>query len=133
CHTTSKIRFDSDLFRIQSLGFRGEALASIASVSKLSLKSSQGQEMGTSLYIEAGEIVREEKSDARRGTEITVEQLFFNTPARLKYVKSIHTELSHITDLMNRYALAHPSIRFDFLHNGKVIFTSPGSGNQLQV
>jgi len=132
-HATSKIRYDADLFRIQSLGFRGEALASIASVSKVTLKTSTGEEAGTILYLEAGEIVRETKGDARKGTEITVEQLFYNTPARLKYVKSIHTELGHITDLVNRYALAHPSIRFELMHNGKRIFHTSGSNNLLQV
>lgn len=132
-HATSKIAYDTDLFHIQTLGFRGEALASIASVSKVTLKSSQGDEAGTKLYLEAGEIIEESKSDARKGTEITVEQLFYNTPARLKYLKSIHTELSHITDLVNRYALAHPDIRFTLTHNGKTIFKTSGSGNRLQV
>lgn len=132
-HATSKIAYDSDLFHIQTLGFRGEALASIASVSKVTLKSSLGDEAGTKLYLEAGKVIDESKSDARKGTEITVEQLFYNTPARLKYLKSIHTELSHITDLVNRYALAHPDIRFKLTHNGKTIFSTTGSGNRLQV
>ena len=132
-HATSKISFDTDLFHIHSLGFRGEALASIASVSKVTFKSSMGDEAGTKLYLEAGKIIEETKSDARKGTEITVDNLFFNTPARLKYLKSIHTELSHITDLIYRYALAHPQVRFEVIHNGKSIFQSPGSGNRLQV
>lgn len=132
-HATSKISFDADLFHIHSLGFRGEALASIASVSKVMIKSSMGDEAGTKLYLDAGKIIKETKSDARKGTEITVDNLFFNTPARLKYLKTIHTELSHITDLIYRYALAHPQIRFEVFHNGKSIFQSPGSGNLLQV
>src|SRR5690625_3997463 len=132
-HATSKLKFDTDLFHIHSLGFRGEALASIASVSKLTIKSSLGQEASTTLYLEAGELKEESKSDARQGTEITVNNLFFNTPARLKYLKTIHTELSHITDLIYRYALAHANIRFEVYHNGKSIFASVGSGNQLQV
>lgn len=132
-HATSKIAFDTDLFHIHSLGFRGEALASIASVSKVTMKSSMGDEAGTKLYLVAGKIIKESKSDARKGTEITVDNLFFNTPARLKYLKTIHTELSHITDLIYRYALAHPQVRFDVIHNGKSIFQSPGSGNRLQV
>ncbi len=132
-HATSKIAFDADLFHIKSLGFRGEALASIASVSKMVIKSSLGTEAGITLCLEGGKLVNEDKSDARKGTEITVNNLFFNTPARLKYLKTIHTELSHITDLIYRYALAHPSIRFQVLHNGKTVFNSPGSGNQLQV
>jgi len=132
-HATSKIIYDQDLFHIESLGFRGEALASIASVSKLTIKTSLGDEAGTKLYLEGGKIVNDAKSDARKGTEITVHNLFYNTPARLKYVKSIHTELSHITDMINRYALAHPSIRFSVSHNGKSIFQTSGSKNQLQV
>lgn len=132
-HATSKIRFDADLFHIQSLGFRGEALASIAAVSKLTMTTSQGDEAGTRLYLEAGELVEEGKSPARKGTEITVSELFYNTPARLKYMKTIHTELSHITDLINRYALAHPDIRFEIIHNEKQIFMSPGNNNRLQV
>lgn len=132
-HATSKITYDTDLFHIKTLGFRGEALASIAAVSKLTIKSSTGDQAGTKLYLEAGELITEEKSDARQGTEITVDQLFFNTPARLKYMKTVHTELSHITDLINRYALACPHIRFDIFHNGKNIFSSSGNGNRLQV
>src|SRR5699024_488882 len=86
-----------------------------------------------SLYLEGGKQVSETKSDARKGTEITVDHLFYNTPARLKYLKSIHTELSHITDLVYRNALAHPSIRFSIYHNQKPIFHATGTGNLLQV
>ncbi|HLR54566.1 MAG TPA: DNA mismatch repair endonuclease MutL [Pseudogracilibacillus sp.] len=132
-HATSKIHYDQDLFHIKSLGFRGEALASIAAVSKLTLTTSQGEEAGTKIYSEAGELLEIGKSDARKGTEITVQELFYNTPARLKYMKSIHTELGHITDIVNRYALAHPSIRFEVMHNDKRVFQSPGTGNRLQV
>lgn len=132
-HATSKIRYDADLFHIKSLGFRGEALASIASVSKLTLISSEGEGPATKLYLEGGEIIKETKGDARKGTEIIVKDLFYNTPARLKYVKSIHTELGHITDLINRYALGYPHIRFELYHNQKLIFKTTGSGNKLQV
>ena len=132
-HATSKIRYDADLFHIQSLGFRGEALASIAAVSKLTIKTSVGDEAGTTLHLEAGKIIDEGKGQARQGTEITVNELFYNTPARLKYMKSIHTELGHITDLMNRYALAHPHIRFEMIHQNKQIFMTPGNNNRLQV
>ena len=132
-HATSKIQYDQDLFHIKSLGFRGEALASISSVSKLTIRTSLGKEAGTELHLEAGDIVKEAKCAARKGTEITVNELFYNTPARLKYMKTIHTELGHITDLINRYALAHPSIRFTVMHNGNNIFQSPGTGNVLQV
>lgn len=132
-HATSKIKYDADLFHIKSLGFRGEALASIASVSKLTLISSEGDKPATKLYLEGGEIKDESISDARKGTEIVVNDLFYNTPARLKYVKSIHTELGHITDLINRYALGYPNIRFELYHNNKLIFKTTGSGNKLQV
>lgn len=132
-HATSKITFDADLFHIHSLGFRGEALASIAAVSKVTIQTSRGNDAGTKLHVQAGELVDESKGSARKGTEITVEQLFYNTPARLKYLKTIHTELSHITDLIYRYALAHPTIRFTVFHNKKSIFYAPGTGNMLQV
>src|SRR5699024_228651 len=132
-HATSKIMYDEDLFHIRSLGFRGEALASIASVSKLTIKTSQGDQAATQLELEGGKVIKESIGDARKGTEITVQQLFYNTPARLKYMKTIHTELSHITDLINRYALAHPDIRFEVIHNEKQIFMTPGNNNRLQV
>lgn len=132
-HATSKIKYDTDLFHIRSLGFRGEALASIASVSKLTLISSEGDKPATKLYLEGGEIIKESKVDLRKGTEIIVNDLFYNTPARLKYVKSLHTELGHITDIINRYALAYPNIRFELYHNDKLIFKTTGSGNKLQV
>lgn len=132
-HATSKIKYEEDLFHIKSLGFRGEALASIASVSKLMIKSSTGESSGLRLYLEAGEVVKKEKSDARRGTEVTISDIFYNTPARLKYVKSLYTELGHITDLINRYAMAHPNIRFELVHNDKQLFYTPGHGKLLQV
>src|SRR5699024_3712129 len=132
-HATSKIYYDQDLFHIRSLGFRGEALASIAAVSKMTIQTSTGKEAGTSLSLEAGHIMDSGKTSARKGTEVKVSELFYNTPARLKYMKTIYTELGHITDLVNRYALAHPHIRFHVIHDGKTIFATPGSGNQLQV
>jgi len=132
-HATSKIRNESDLFHVKTLGFRGEALASIASVSKLTVKSSEGDKAGIQLILEGGKIIDKKKSDARRGTEITVNDLFFNTPARLKYMKSLHTELGHITDLLNRLALSHPNIRFEATHNGKGLFKTAGTGDLLQV
>ncbi|MFC0525025.1 DNA mismatch repair endonuclease MutL [Pontibacillus salicampi] len=132
-HATSKIFDENDLFRVRTLGFRGEALASIAAVSRLTLKTSTGDEAGTYLYLEGGAVKKQEKSDARRGTEITVEELFFNTPARLKYMKTIHTELGHITDVLNRMALSHPDIRFECWHNEKQLFQTSGRGDLLQV
>ncbi|MGM8213343.1 DNA mismatch repair endonuclease MutL [Virgibacillus sp. W0430] len=132
-HATSKIKREADLFHIKSLGFRGEALASIASVSKLTIKTSTGNEASTYLTLHGGNLVEKKKADARKGTEITVRDLFYNTPARLKYMKTIHTELSHITDLINRLALAHPKIRFEVIHNNKQLFQSTGNGDVLQV
>ncbi|MGM8365067.1 DNA mismatch repair endonuclease MutL [Virgibacillus sp. W0181] len=132
-HATSKIKREADLFHVRSLGFRGEALASIASVSKLSVKTSPGNQASTYLTIHGGNITERKKADARQGTEITVRDLFFNTPARLKYMKTIHTELSHITDVINKLALAHPEIRFEATHNNKSLFHSAGTGDLLQV
>ncbi|SDL71729.1 DNA mismatch repair endonuclease MutL [Sediminibacillus halophilus] len=132
-HATSKISNENDLFHVRTLGFRGEALASIAAVSRLTVKSSTGDEAGTLLELEGGKLVRKSKSDARQGTEIMVENLFFNTPARLKYMKTIHTELGHISDVMNRMALSHPTIRFEVYHNEKQLFRSPGRGDLLQI
>jgi len=132
-HATSKIDHDRDLFHIKTLGFRGEALASIAAVSQLTLQSSQGNEAGTLLALDGGKIISRAKSDARQGTKITVNHLFYNTPARLKYMKTIHTELGHITDLLNRMAFAHPHIRFDVFHNGKRLFRTSGANDLRQV
>lgn len=132
-HATSKIKNETDLFHVRTLGFRGEALASIASVSKLTVQTSTGEHAGTRITLEGGKLIDKQKSAARKGTEITVSELFFNTPARLKYMKTIHTELGHITDLLNRLALSHPEIRFDVTHNGKNIFKTAGTGDVLQV
>lgn len=132
-HATSKIRTEHDLFRVKTLGFRGEALASIASVSRMQMKTSTGKGAGTILEIEGGRVVHKDKGGARRGTEITVKDLFYNTPARLKYMKTIHTELGHITDLLTRFSLSNPHIRFEATHNGRNIFRTTGSGNLLQV
>lgn len=132
-HATSKIRTDKDLFRIRTLGFRGEALPSIASVSHLHLKTCTGTKAGTSLVIEGGKIIQHGSSPSRKGTDITVTNLFYNTPARLKYLKTIHTELGNITDYVYRLALAYPSISFRLDHNGKKVFSSTGNGDLRQV
>ncbi|MEK4494227.1 DNA mismatch repair endonuclease MutL [Ureibacillus sp. FSL W8-0352] len=131
-HATSKISKEQDLFRIRTLGFRGEALASIAAVSKLQLKTSDG-ESGIELELEGGNIVSKKPGPLRKGTEITVSQLFFNTPARLKYLKTIQTELGHSIDLMNRLALAYPNIAFKLVHNGGTLLQTNGRGNVQQV
>ena len=131
-HATSKVIDEEDLFHISTLGFRGEALASIASVSKVKLTTSIG-DIGTIVNIEGGKIVNVENGDARRGTIIEVKDLFYNTPARLKYLKSLYTELSHITEYMNKLALSHPDIRFTLINDGKVLLKTDGSNNLLKV
>ncbi|OCA89275.1 DNA mismatch repair protein MutL [Bacillus sp. FJAT-27225] len=132
-HATSKIRDENDLFRIRTLGFRGEALPSIASVSRLELATSTGDAPGTKIVLEGGKVVTVEKYSSRKGTDILVTDLFFNTPARLKYVKTIHTELGNITDLVNRLALSHPEVSFRLVHNGKKLLHTNGNGDVRQV
>lgn len=132
-HATSKIKDETDLFRIRTLGFRGEALPSIASVSRLEMKTSTGDSAGTRIVIEGGRETAFEKTSSRRGTDIIVTDLFFNTPARLKYVKTIHTELGNITDLVNRLALSHPEVSFRLVHNGKKLLHTNGNGDVRQV
>jgi DNA mismatch repair protein MutL len=133
-HATSKIREDKDLFRIRTLGFRGEALPSIAAVSRVEVRTRpQEQADGTRLRIHGGNIVEQEVTGAPVGTEITVRDLFYNTPARLKYLKSIQTELGHVIDAVQRMALAHPEISFQFRHNGHSLLQTPGDGKLLHV
>ncbi|WP_078427000.1 DNA mismatch repair endonuclease MutL [Alkalihalobacterium alkalinitrilicum] len=132
-HATSKIKTDKDLFHIMTLGFRGEALPSIASVSFLELNTSIGDGAGTSIQLEGGKIIRKQVSNSRKGTEVIITNLFYNTPARLKYLKTVHTELGNISDIVNRIALAHPDISFQLFHNGKKMLHTNGNGNQLQV
>lgn len=132
-HATSKIKNEADLFRVHTLGFRGEALPSIASVSHLSLETSTGESKGTTISLKGGKIIEQKSGHARKGTQIEVSQLFFNTPARLKYLKSLPTELGNITDILNRLALAHPNISFRFSHNGKALLQTNGNGDLRQV
>ena len=131
-HATSKVKNEEDLFHINTIGFRGEALASIASVSKVILTTC-ASDIGTIVNIEGGKIIEVKNGDARRGTIIEVDDLFFNTPARLKYLKSLYTELAHITDYMNKLALSHPYIRFTLINDNKVLLQTDGSGNLLKV
>lgn len=132
-HATSKISKEQDLFRIRTLGFRGEALASIASVSKVTLKTSDGENNGLEVQLEGGHVVSKKPTAFRRGTDITIAQLFYNTPARLKYLKTIQTELGHSIDFMNRLALAYPEIAFKLVHNGGTLLQTNGRGNVQQV
>ena len=131
-HATSKLIDEEDLYHINTLGFRGEALASIASVSKVELKTSQG-EVGTIVKIEGGKVKDVTNGDARRGTIIKVSDLFYNTPARLKYMKSMYTELSSITDYLDKIALSYPSIRISLYNEGNNILKTDGSGDLLKT
>lgn len=131
-HATSKIYTDEDLFSIHTLGFRGEALPSIASVSKMQITTATLDE-GTILDIDSGEIIKISDAPLRRGTEIIVKDLFYNTPARLKYLKSLYTELSNIVFYLNRMALANPNIKFLLKNSDKVLLNTDGSGNLLKV
>lgn len=132
-HATSKIKDENDLFRIITLGFRGEALPSIASVSKLEMVTSTGEGAGTRIVLEGGKVTTYEQASSRKGTDITVTDLFYNTPARLKYMKTIHTELGNITDIVNRIALAHPEVSIKLVHNERVLLHTNGNGDVRQV
>ena len=131
-HATSKIAKENDLFHVKSLGFRGEALPSIASVSNLTLKTSDGK-TGTTVNIKGGKLVSVEDSDLVKGTSITVKNLFYNTPVRLKYLKSLYTELSYITDYVNKMALSYPEISFSLYNNDKALLKTDGSNRLLKV
>ena len=131
-HATSKLHSLNDLFNISSLGFRGEALPSIASVSNVTLKTSNGI-TGTLVKIDGGEIKSVEDCDLRKGTIISVKNLFYNTPVRLKYLKSLYNELANITDYVNKMALSYPNIKFILINNDKELLNTDGSGNVLKV
>lgn len=131
-HATSKLLNEEDLFHINSLGFRGEALPSIASVSEVILKTSTGG-VGTLINIKGGKVIKEDKSDSRVGTVITIKNLFYNTPARLKYLKSLYTELANVIEFVNKVALSHPNIKFVISNNDKVLLNTDGSNNILKV
>ena len=133
-HATSKIHNRDDLFRIRTLGFRGEALPSIASVSEMTLETATADEtQGSYLFLKGGKIEEQRPTSLRTGTKITVENLFFNTPARLKYVKSLQTELSNIGDIVNRMALSHPNVAFRLVHDGHKMLSTSGSGDLKQT
>ncbi len=133
-HATSKIASDRDLFRICSLGFRGEALPSIAAVARMECLSSASNEgLGRRIVIEGGTIKRVESAAFPRGTDIQVRDLFYNTPARLKYMKTTQTEFHHISDFMYRIALAHPDIAFTLKHNDNLLLQTLGNGELRQV
>ena len=131
-HATSKLYNVDDLFNISSLGFRGEALPSIASVSEVILKTCKN-EQGTLVHIKGGHIVEDTTSEARVGTSITVTNLFYNTPARLKHLSSIYSELANISDYVNKMALSYPDVKFRLINDEKELLNTDGSNNLLKV
>ena len=131
-HATSKLKKVDDLFHIATLGFRGEALPSIASVSIVDLTTSQNQ-VGTHVVVEAGTIKTIESCDLQQGTTIKVRDLFYNTPVRLKYLKNLYTELALIVEYVNKMALSYPSIKFVLINNDKELLNTAGDGNLLKV
>ena len=131
-HATSKLKGLDDLFHIDSLGFRGEALPSIASVSDVLLKTSNG-ESGTEIHISGGKTLSIENGELRCGTSILVKDLFYNTPVRLKYLKSLYTELSYITEYVHKMALSYPEIKFVLTNNQKTLLNTDGSDRLLKV
>lgn len=130
-HATSKIATRQDLFKIQSLGFRGEALASIASVSDLTTETATADSLGTFAHFKGGVLEEQKTNPIRPGTAITVRDLFFNTPARLKYVKTFQTELANVIDIVNRLAMSHPQIAFTLTNDDHLLLKTAGN-NDLQ-
>lgn len=127
-HATSKIKDDQDLFNIMTLGFRGEAIPSIASVSHFDLRTSTG-EAGYFMIYEFGKSLQEGICDLPKGTQITITKIFQNVPARLKYLKSVNSEFAAIHQYVERIALAYPHIAIRLYHNEKLIFQTNGKGN----
>jgi len=132
-HATSKISEDYDLFHIETLGFRGEALASISSVSKVTIKSCSGEAQGKMLILEGGKVVQSEFYAPIKGTDLSVENLFYNTPARLKYLRNPHTEQANITNVIHKFALSYPNISFELHVDGKITFKTYGDGDVHKI
>ena len=132
-HATSKISADYDLFHIETLGFRGEALASISSVSKVVIKSCAGETQGKMLILEGGKVVSEEYYAPIKGTDLSVENLFYNTPARLKYLRNPHTEQANITNIIHKFALSYPNVAFELHVDGKITFKTYGDGDVHKI
>ncbi len=133
-HATSKIRSAEDLLNVQTMGFRGEAIPSIASVSRFELITREPEELaGYRIYVEGGTVVEEGEFGCPAGTRITVRDLFYNTPARLKYLKTKTTEMGQIGDMLTRLALANPQVAIRF-HSGQTqVFATPGTGRLLDA
>ena len=131
-HATSKLYSEDDLFSISSLGFRGEALPSIASVSEVELKTSSNG-VGTYVHIKGGNIIEVKESDLAKGTSFTITNLFYNTPARLKHLSSSYAELANIVEYVHKMALSYPNIKFILVNDGRELFNTSGDGNLLKV
>src|SRR5690606_9130041 len=133
-HATSKISSAQDLFNLQTKGFRGEALASIAAIAHVDMQTrTESSEVGTHIKIEGSKIVAQEVVVTPKGTSISVKNLFFNIPARRNFLKSDQVELRHITDEFHRVALVHPNIAFHFYNNGSEIFNLPRTKYRQRV
>lgn len=133
-HATSKIRQAEDLEKVTSMGFRGEALASIAAISKIAMTSKTLEnEIGYKIEIEGGTITNKEEAGCPKGTTITIEDLFFNTPVRYKFLKKDYTEAGYIEDAVTRIALVHPEIAIQLINSGKTIIQTPGNNDSKAV
>lgn len=129
-HATSKIRKEEDLSKITSMGFRGEALASVAAISKITLTTKNVNEsIGTRVRVEAGNILQKQEIPAVDGTQIEIRDVFYNVPARFKFLKKDYTEAGYIEDVVTRIALSNPHISFRYINNGKTIIQTSGTGN----
>ena len=131
-HATSKLLNEDDLFFINTLGFRGEALPSIASVSEVDLITC-ASDVGTHIHIKGGKLEVDEPAPARIGTVICVSNLFFNTPARLKYLKSEQYELANTVSFIEKLSFSYPNIKFTLINNDKVLLSTDGKGDLLKV
>jgi DNA mismatch repair protein MutL len=132
-HSTSKLRSLDDLLRINTFGFRGEALSSIAAVSKIEMKTrTKKNETGILIKIEGGKTIKIEETASPIGTSITVKDLFYNVPVRRKYLKSVNTEFGHIVEVVSLMAFANPSVYFQLVHNDREVFSLPGAGKLIE-
>ena len=133
-HATSKIKSIDDLFDLYSLGFRGEALASISAVSNIELVTKTKEEMiGTKIVLSGSKIIKKEPVGTKDGTTITVKDLFFNTPVRAKFLKSTHAETINISDLINKLAIGNPNVRLKYINNSKLMLNTPGDNKLISV